>query len=223
MKSNTMNKLFNKAGLAVMLCCLFFIAITFSCCTPLDTIPEQKIDVSTETEEENTADEGQEDIGEDTVTGTAEELSQEEEEEAEEKEPEDIIINVYYSNDTAEYLVPESRIIPPDNKYIDSLYELMKKPIDDSLFPLVPDTARINSVSIEESNALADFSQEFIDDRFVSDTVDILLLYAVVNTLTQFSEVNSVSLFIEGKKLDLLGQLDIKEPVFRRNDLIKEQ
>ena len=101
------------------------------------------------------------------------------------------------------------------------LLELMKKPIDDSLVPLVPDTARINSVTVEEGNAVVDFSQEFLDDRFVSDTVDILLLYSVVNTLTQFQEVNSVSIYIDNEKLDILGQLDIKDPVFRRNDLIK--
>ena len=52
--------------------------------------------------------------------------------------------------------------------------------------------------------------------------MDILLLYSIVNTLTQFSEVNSVTLHIDGVKQDILGQLDIKDPVFRRNNLIKD-
>ena len=104
---------------------------------------------------------------------------------------------------------------------MDALYELMKKPIDDSLVPLVPGTTIINSITIEEGNAKVDLSQEFLDDRFISDTVDRLLVGSIANTLTQFSDINSITLYINGEKLDILGGLDIQEPVFRQNDLIK--
>ncbi|MES0342049.1 MAG: GerMN domain-containing protein [Candidatus Humimicrobiaceae bacterium] len=151
-----------------------------------------------------------------------EETSTEKETTEEQAETEELIINIYYSDQMAEYLIPESRIISSENKFVDSLFELMKKPIDSSLTPLIPDTTTINSVIIEEGNAKVDLSQELLDDRFVSDTVDILLLYSIVNTLTQFQEINSVTIYINGEKLDILGQLDIKDPVFRRNDLIKD-
>ena len=60
-----------------------------------------------------------------------------------------------------------------------------------------------------------------VEDRFVSDTVDNMRVYAIVNTLTEFDEVNSVLFYIDGEKLDILGQLDVRDPVFRRSDLIK--
>jgi spore germination protein GerM len=160
---------------------------------------------------------------EETATEEAtEEETTEEEEPEEQPEAEEITINVYYSDQMAEYLIAESRIISSENKYVDTLYELMKKPIDSALTPLVPDTTIINSVTIEEGNAKVDFSQDFLDDRFASDTVDRLLVGSIANTLTQFSEINSVTLYIDGEKLDNLGGLDIQEPVFRQNDLIKD-
>ncbi|MBM3701342.1 MAG: GerMN domain-containing protein [Actinobacteria bacterium] len=69
--------------------------------------------------------------------------------------------------------------------------------------------------------ARVDLSQSFMDDRFVSDTVDILLIYSIVNTLTEFKEVEAVDFYIDGVKLDIFGQLSVEEPIYRRSDLIK--
>jgi len=98
----------------------------------------------------------------------------------------------------------------------------MKPPADSNLHQLVPETTKINSIIVEDGLAKVDISKEFVEDRFQSDTVDIMLVYSIVNTLTEFPEINSVSLYIDGEKLDILGQLAIDEPIFRRSDLIKE-
>ena len=213
-------KLCKKAPAVFVCCCLFFMSFLIFSCTPLD---DTSIDINTDSSTNDASESGTgQDLAAEEGATSVEETSTEEETTGEEKaEAEEITINVYYSDQMAEYLVPESRIILSDNKYVDALYELMKKPIDSSLTPLVPDTTIINSVTIEEGNAKVDLSQEFLDDRYTSDTVDILLLYSIVNTMTQFSDINSVTLYINGEKLDILGQLDISEPEFRRNDLIK--
>ena len=224
MKNNIFRKeLFKKAGMAVVVCCLFFITFTISSCTPLESAPDQNNEPEADNIQEDVVVEDP-DVGEETAeeeTGQ-EDADEDPGEDAEEPETGEITINIYYSDQMAEYLIAESRIIPSGNKFVDALFELMKMPIDDSLVPLVPDTTIINSVVVEDGNAILDLSQEFLEDRFVSDTVDILLLYSIVNTLTQFSEVNSVTLYIDGVKQDIFGQLDIKDPVFRRNDLIKD-
>ena len=131
-------------------------------------------------------------------------------------------INVYYADANGEYLVGEARTVSGAGKFVDALYETMKNPIDSSLIVLVPPTAKINSVSVSNQVAKVDFSQNFLDDRFVGDSADILLMYAVVNTLTEFPEIHAVEFYIDGKKLDILGQIDIKDPVYRRSDLIKK-
>ena len=218
-----LKKLFKKAGIAVICCCLFFMSFLLFSCTPLD---DASTDINTDPGTNDASGSGteedlatEEEITSEEETSTEEETTEEETEE--QAEAEEITINVYYSDQMAEYLIAESRIISSENKYVDTLYELMTKPIDNSLTPLMPDTTIINSVIIEESNAKVDLSQEFLDDRFVSDTVDRLLVGSIANTLTQFSEINSITLYVNGEKLDNLGGLDIQEPVFRQNDLIK--
>jgi germination protein M len=131
-------------------------------------------------------------------------------------------INVYYADAGGEFLVGEARTVSGAGKFVDAIYEMMKNPIDSSLFVLIPSTAKINSVTVSNQVAKVDFSQSFLDDRFVSDSVDILLKYAVVNTLTEFPEIHAVEFYIDGKKLDILGQLDMTDPIYRRGDLIKK-
>ncbi len=133
----------------------------------------------------------------------------------------EVTINVYYANSTAEYLIGETRSVSVENKFVDALNEMMKEPTDSMLVRLIPDTTKINGIVVEEGLCELDLSSNFVDDRFISDAGDILLLYSVVDTLTEFPEINSVELYIDGTKLDTFGQLAISDPLFRRSDLIK--
>jgi spore germination protein GerM len=135
---------------------------------------------------------------------------------------EEVTINVYYSDQTGEYLIGEARILSGGSKYVDAISEMMKEPIDSSLVKLIPESTKINSVTVKDGMANVDLSKNFIDDRTVSDTVDILLIYSIVSTLTEFPDVNSVEFYIDGTRLDVLGQLDLQGPLFRRSDLIKK-
>ena len=164
---------------------------------------------------DQTAEEPQDtEVSESTDTG-------EESEDEDEVKNGEIAINVYYLDSMGEYLVGEARIVSSENKYVDALYELMKLPVDSSLYRLVPDSTKINSIVVEDGLAKVDFSKEFVEDKITSDTEDNLLVYSIVNTLTEFPEVNSVSFYIDGEKLDTLGELDVSGPNFRRSDLIK--
>jgi spore germination protein GerM len=162
----------------------------------------------------------EEESGEET-DGSSEEGSQTETEDEQNVSEGELAIKVYYADSQGEYLVGESRTVSSENKYADALYELMKLPVDSSLNRLIPDTTKINSVEVEEGIASVDLSENFVEDRIVSDTVDILLVYSIVNTLTEFPGVNSVTFYIDGVKLDILGELDIKGPNYRKSDLIK--
>lgn len=139
----------------------------------------------------------------------------------------ELIVKVYYADSQGEYLVPEQRTInvldvtDGSNKYIDALNELIKIPENNSLIRLVPETTVVNNVSLNNSLAIVDLSKTLLTDRFVSDTVDILLLYSIVNTLTEFTEVHAIILLIDGEKIDIFGQLDVKDPIYRDETKIK--
>ena len=135
---------------------------------------------------------------------------------------EEVTINVYYSDQTGEYLIGEARILSGGSKYVDAISEMMKEPIDSSLVKLIPESTKINSVTVKDGMANVDLSKNFVDDKWPGETVDILVIYSIVNTLTEFPDVNSVEFYIDGVRLEIFGQLDVKGPLFRRIDLIKK-
>ena len=222
--------------------CAIFIFITLlllfclSACSSFDNLlnisqqATDKTDVSQQNAPEtdnagsNTDSSGQENISADTENTTTETQVTEttsEEPQLEEGPDSEITINVYYADSMGEYLIGEARIVSGKNKYVDAISEMMKDPTDSSLIKLIPETTKINSVTLDGSQANVDLSQSFVDDRFVSDSADILLVYSIVNTLTGFDEIDSVQFFIDGKKLDVIGMLDLADPLFKRSDLIK--
>jgi germination protein M len=217
-----------KSLLALVLCCFIFMFLFTFSCTPIDdsisksnnNITDDDNTATNKIEEESVSSDGSQAV-DNGDNSTVEENNADENQSEEETKSGEVTINVYYADSMGEYLVGEARVVSSENKYVDALNELMKLPINNSLIQLIPDGTKINSVSVEDGLAKVDFSKEFVENRFQSDTVDILLVYSIVNTLTEFPEVNSVSFYIDGEKLDVLGMLDVKEPIFRRSDLIK--
>jgi germination protein M len=126
-----------------------------------------------------------------------------------------LTIKVYYANADGNALVGEERMLQGSHIYLEAFLELIKPPITPGLIKLVPETTKINKISFKDGNIDIDLSKNLIDDRFKSDFVDILLVHSIVNTLTEFKEVNTVTFFIDGKKGSSLGQVDISTPIFR--------
>ncbi len=154
---------------------------------------------------------------------TEEGLTDGDEAKHEEKEaPQPLTTNVYYADSQVQYLVGEERIISASHKYLSAFLELLKPPLEPGHMMLVPENTRVNRISFENGNIELDLSKEFVDERFISNAVDVLLVYSIVNTMTEFDEVNTVTFFVEGQRLDLLGQLDISSPLYRDKSWIKE-
>ena len=124
-------------------------------------------------------------------------------------------IKVYYANADGSALVGEERILQGSYKYLEAFLELIKPPITPGLIRLVPVTTKINKISLTSGNIDIDLSKNLIDDRFISDFTDILLVHSIVNTLTEFKEVNTVTFYIDSKKGSSLGQVDISVPIYR--------
>ncbi|NQT66201.1 MAG: GerMN domain-containing protein [Actinobacteria bacterium] len=235
----------NKKGdhnhiLLLFLLFVFVISFTFHACS-FNNQPEDKIDVGEEDpflNQSNTSN-NNEDLKSETMQGSKEEETTEEdeqndlenEEELEEdkdketseesKETEPLTIKVYYTDSIVQYLVGEERIISGTHKYLSAFMELLKPPLEPGHMTLVPATTKINKISFDNGNIALDLSPEFVNDRFKGDAVDILLVYSIVNTFTEFSEVNTVSFYIDGKRLNTLGQLDISSSLYRNESWIR--
>jgi spore germination protein GerM len=85
----------------------------------------------------------------------------------------------------------------------------------------MPVSTRLLSLKIKDGIAAANFSSNLT--RFGGGSAtEILLVAAIVNTLTEFPEIKQVQILIEGKKVETLaGHIDISEPLGRSEKIIR--
>ena len=50
-----------------------------------------------------------------------------------------------------------------------------------------------------------------------------LCLYAIVNSLTELDNIDNVKLSVNGKILDLFGQMELLEPLTKNTDMIVDK
>jgi len=137
------------------------------------------------------------------------------------------------SGETDFYLVKEIRKISVSGDlYKSVLEELIKGPDTDDLYPVIPSDVRVNSVKISDSTATVDFSKEIItnfEEIPHSSTTEILAIFSIVNTLTEFEEIERVKITIEGKDsgeidglsiADFWGHVGIYEEFTRNEEII---
>ena len=145
-------------------------------------------------------------------------------------------VSLYFavSTDTDAYLTEEIREISVSKElYKNVVEELIKGPQSDQLYRTIPSNVKVNSVKISEGTATVDFSKEIITNFQEiphSSTTEILAIFSIVNTLTEFEEIKKVKITIEGKDSgqvdglyieDFWGHVGIYEEFTRNEDIIK--
>jgi len=146
-----------------------------------------------------------------------------------------IEVTLYFAKytETSFYLEPEVRRITSDeNLYKKTIEELVKGPQSTGLYPTLPASTKVISVEIENGLATVNFSKEIILDSSDiphSSTTEILAIFSIVNTLTEFEKIERVKIIIEGKDSgkidgmnieDFWGHVGIYEEFTRNEDII---
>ncbi len=154
-------------------------------------------------------------------------------------------VTLYFSRytDTDAYLSPVKRSISGDDLYKISLEELIRGPKNRSEgIAVLPKTTKILSVEKKENLLIVNFSKEIILDasqicgsskveHFVSIAIEELALGSIVNTLTEFPEIKTVRILVEGKNQgeidgretsNFWGYGDIRKDLVRNGGLIRK-
>ena len=72
--------------------------------------------------------------------------------------------------------------------------------------------------------AEVDFSKEILKSNVGGSLHEMLLVSSIVNTLTEFPEITSVQLLVEGRKIDTIGgHMDVLDPLRRNESLIRKE
>ncbi len=133
------------------------------------------------------------------------------------------IVSIYFKNIETNTLVPESVCIDvkelAENPYLKLLNLLLVGPANDKLECPLPEDTKINNATLKGNTVYVDLSKEFIDNAPAGVEEEGLIIYSIVNTLTELNEVSGVKILINGEENLSFSDngMNFKEE-FERND-----
>lgn len=133
------------------------------------------------------------------------------------------IISLYFKNNETNSIIPEARCIDVKElckepyKYL--IEQLIKGPESDKLSCAIPEGTHINGCTIKENVVYVDLSKEFVENAKEGIDEESIIIYSIVNTLTELNEVSAVRILIEGEENKSFkdDKINFKEN-FKRND-----
>jgi len=193
--------------LAILFCCTLVLS---SCSNPLTALRDF-FNKNDDTIDDNTA----------LVQEEAQSMS-----ELSTSQPENSRATVLYYKDNEDFLVPVMRYIPKGDLGIaktalSALIYTPEKAQDlaaAGLTPTLPMGTKINGAVIKESGlAVIDFSKEFLN--FSSAKAEELGVKAVVYTLTEFPNIKTVEIRVEGKNIEEMPQGTKLDAALKRTEI----
>lgn len=137
----------------------------------------------------------------------------------------EMTIVLYFADKDAMYLVPELREVAlSEGESIESVIirELKKGPASAELGKILPAEAKLLSAETKDGVCFLNFSQEFITKHWGGSTGERFTIYSIVNSLTEFPEIQKVQFLIEGKKADTFIHMVFNEPFVRNDEIMKK-
>lgn len=126
------------------------------------------------------------------------------EEEISDEQMRQTIVTLYYQNKETKALMPEGRNIDAKELLTDPYTTLMnlliETPKNEKLQTAIPTGTRVLKAELKGDMIWLDLSKEFIDNHSGGQEAENTTIYAIVNTLTELKEVNSVKILINGKE-----------------------
>lgn len=135
-----------------------------------------------------------------------------------EKEPpevkETISVQLYFAGSSGQSLLAEDRVISKQEGIARStLQELFKGPSMQEHLTVVPAGTKLKDINIKSDGlCIVDLSKEAC--RVENQQQEELMVYAIANTLGQFSTVKEVVFMIDGTPVSQIGgYLDLSQPI----------
>lgn len=133
-------------------------------------------------------------------------------------------ITLYFSNKEGIGLVAEKRNIDINSsasleRYI--VEELIKGPMKEGLIATIPPETVVKDVSTKDEVCQVDLSFDLKSKFFATPTSKYMMIYSIVDSLTELSDVKKVAFLVDGKKdIQFTLDIDFKESFMRNEELI---
>lgn len=133
------------------------------------------------------------------------------------------IISLYFKNIETNSLIAEAKCIDVkelyDNPYLYLINMLIAGPENEKLESAIPEGTKVNSCTLKGNTVYVDLSKEFIDNAPRGIDEESMIIYSIVNTLTELNEVSGVKILINGEEnLEFSdGKINFKESFTKNN------
>jgi len=129
---------------------------------------------------------------------------------------------LYFPDANGQYLQAEKRNIPKTESIARrTVEELINGPQNPDLLPTIPSGTILEDINIRDGLCTVDFSSELCDNYYGGLKDEEMTVYSIVNTLTQFSAINEVKIWVDGQEIEsIAGHVDVSEAMARNDDLI---
>ncbi len=130
-------------------------------------------------------------------------------------------VKVYFSNQDATKVVAEEREVLAEDKYTAVVQELINGTSQEHLVSLIPKSTILKSVTVSNGIAYVDFDDSIVRKFNGGSGAEIILVASIVNTLTEFSEIDKVQLLLNGASMETIaGHLDTSKPFARMQEVL---
>nr|WP_302597753.1 GerMN domain-containing protein [uncultured Cellulosilyticum sp.] len=136
------------------------------------------------------------------------------------------IVTLYFASETGRMLVPEQRRIELNSNVLQEktmIEELIKGPQTQGLLPTLPAETIVKDVTVKDGMCQVDLSFDLKSKFFTTPESKYMMIYSIVNTLTESSKINKVAFLVDGKKdIEFTKDIDLRETFVRNNKIIEK-
>ncbi|HEX21228.1 MAG TPA: hypothetical protein ENH19_01065 [Actinobacteria bacterium] len=134
-------------------------------------------------------------------------------------------LNLYFANAASDKLVKEQHKVAATTETAKaSIEQLINGPTGANHYATIPKGSKLLGIFIQDKIATVNFSKEFIDNHPGGSSAEILTIFSIVDTLTEYPSINSVRFQVEGRNIaSIAGHYDLSMPVKRDSSLIATQ
>lgn len=133
------------------------------------------------------------------------------------------IVSLYFKNIETNSLIAEARCIDVKNlakdpySYLINL--LITEPENEKLESTIPEGTKVNSCTLKGNTVYVDLSADFVNNAPSGINEESMIVYSIVNTLTELNEVSGVKFLINGEENKSFkdGAMSFKD-IFAKND-----
>ena len=130
----------------------------------------------------------------------------------------EMTVNLYFSDSSNRFLLLDSRTVhreEDEQQPMAVLQELIAGPVGSNLLQVLPEGTAVLDTHINDGICMVDFSAPFFDNRPATALEEHMVIFSVVNTLTELEGIEAVQFLLEGQRIGQYVNLDLSEPIRR--------